>query len=68
MLQIFMEKNPTCLAVIPLDSALKKGGNNYLQVLLNQCKYIDIKFDILLMTWKFLLIILMILMKSKLKI
>ena len=31
----------TCLALISLDSALKKDGNNYAQVFLTQCKYIE---------------------------
>ena len=29
----------TCLAVISLDSALKKEDNYYLQVFLKECKY-----------------------------
>ena len=46
-LQIFMIKkipkvdsNHTCLAVIRLDSALKKDENYYPQVFLKECKYI----------------------------
>ena len=42
-LQIFMIKvdsNHTCLAVISLDSALKKDENYYPQVFLKECKYI----------------------------
>ena len=35
--------NHTCLAVITLDSALKKDDNYYLQVLLKECKYIEEK-------------------------
>ena len=35
--------NHTCLAVITLDSALKKNDNYYLQVFLKQCKYIEKK-------------------------
>ena len=50
-LQILMKKNKlpngdrsrTCLAVITLDSAFKKDDNYQPQVLLKQCKYIEIK-------------------------
>ena len=35
--------NHTCLAVITLDSALKKDDNYYPQMLLKECKYIDKK-------------------------
>ena len=49
-LKIFMIKkipkvdwNHTCLAVIGLDSALKKDDNYYLQVFLKECKYIETK-------------------------
>ena len=49
-LQIFMIKkipkvdsNHTCLAVIRLDSALKKDENYYPQVFLKECKYIKKK-------------------------
>ena len=49
-LQSFMTKkiplveiNNTCLAVISLDSALKKDVNYYLQVFLKECKYIEKK-------------------------
>ena len=38
-----VDSNDTCLAVISLDSALKKNYNYYLQVLLKQCKYIEQK-------------------------
>ena len=38
-----VDSNHTCLAVISLDSALKKDDNYYLQVLLKECKYIDKK-------------------------
>ena len=34
-----LDSNHTCLAVISLDSALKKDENYYPQVLLKQCKY-----------------------------
>ena len=51
-LQIFMIKkvsktdsNPICLAVISLDSALKKDDNYYLQVFLKECKYIDVNYQ-----------------------
>ena len=50
MLQIFTIKtnptvnsNHTFLAVISLDSALKKDGNHYPQVFLKECKYIEKK-------------------------
>ena len=33
----------TCLAVITLDSALKKDYNYYLKVFLKECKYIERK-------------------------
>ena len=33
--------NNTCLAVINLDSTLKKGEDYYPQVLLKECKYIE---------------------------
>ena len=38
-----MDSNHTCLAVISLDSALKKDGNYYPQVFLKKCKYIEKK-------------------------
>ena len=38
-----MDSNYTCLAVISLDSALKKDENYYLQVFLKECKYIEKK-------------------------
>ena len=38
-----VDSNHTCLAVISLDSALKKDDNYYPQVLLKECKYIDKK-------------------------
>ena len=48
-LQIFMIKkvlmwifNDSCLAVISLDSSLKKDENSYLQVFLKECKYINL--------------------------
>ena len=36
-----VEYNHTCLAVISLDSSLKKDDNYYLQVFLKECKYIE---------------------------
>ena len=46
-----VSSNNTYLAVISLDSALKKDENYYLQVFLKGCKYILKKLlDILLMT------------------
>ena len=47
-LQIFTIKtflwcNHTCLALISLDSALKKDENNYPKVFLKECKYIEKK-------------------------
>ena len=38
-----MDFNHTCLAVIGLDSALKKNDNYYPQVFLKECKYIEKK-------------------------
>ena len=38
-----MDYNHNCLAVISLDSALKKDDNYYLRVFLKQCKYIEKK-------------------------
>ena len=35
--------NHTCLIAISLDSALNKDWNDYLQVFLNECKYIEKK-------------------------
>ena len=34
-----VDSNDICLAVISLDSALKKDGNYYLQVFFKKCKY-----------------------------
>ena len=39
------DSNPICLAVISLDSALKKDDNYYLQVFLKECKYIDVNYQ-----------------------
>ena len=36
-----MDSHHTSVAVISLDSALKKDENYYLQVLLKECKYIE---------------------------
>ena len=38
-----VDSNYTCLAVISLDSALKKDDIYYLQVFLKECKYIERK-------------------------
>ena len=38
-----VNSNHTCLAVITLDSALKKDDNYYPQVFLKECKYIEKK-------------------------
>ena len=38
-----VNSNYTCLAVISLDSTLKKDDNYYLQVLIKECKYIEKK-------------------------
>ena len=38
-----VDSNHTCLAVISLDSALKKDGNYYPQFFLKECKYIEKK-------------------------
>ena len=38
-----MDSNYTCLAVVGLDSALKKDDNYYLQVFLKECRYIEKK-------------------------
>ena len=53
MLQVFMileilkipkaDWNHTCLAVVNLDSALKKDYSNYPLLFLNECKYIEKK-------------------------
>ena len=36
-----VDSSPTCLAVISLDSALKKDDSYYPQVFLKECKYIE---------------------------
>ena len=38
-----LDCNHTCLAVISLDSALKKDGNYYPQMFLKECKYVEKK-------------------------
>ena len=38
-----MDSNHTCLAIISLDSALKKDDNYYPQVFLSECKHIEKK-------------------------
>ena len=40
-----VDSNNTCLAVISLDSALKKDENYYPQVFLKECKYIENKVN-----------------------
>ena len=65
-----VDSNYTCLAVIEIDFILKKNENYYPQIFLIECKYIEKKkwlLDILLMTLKIILKILMNLMKKKLK-
>ena len=43
-----VDSNDTCLAIIKLDSALKKGDNYYSLVFLKESKYIEKKFGILM--------------------
>ena len=38
-----VDSNHTCLAVLTLDSAFKKGDSYYLQVFLKECKYTEEK-------------------------
>ena len=38
-----LHSNHTCLAVINLDSALKKDGSYFPKVFLKECKYIEKK-------------------------
>ena len=38
-----VDPNHTCLSIISLDSALKKGESHYRQVFLKECKYIEKK-------------------------
>ena len=38
-----VSSNHTCLAVITLDSALKKNDNYHPQMLLKECRYIEKK-------------------------
>ena len=46
-----VDSNHTYLAVVSLDSALKKDENYYLQVFLKECKYFGKRWlDILMMT------------------
>ena len=40
-----VDSNHTCLAVISLDSALKKDNNYCPQVFLKECKYVEKKSD-----------------------
>ena len=51
--------NNTCLAVITIDSTLKKDENYYPQVHLKECKYIEKEVLIhIIGTWKFFQLIL----------
>ena len=70
-LQLFNDKemltvgsNHTCLAVMTIVSALVKAENQYPEVFLKESKYIE-KQVIRHVTQKYLLIILMNMMKSK---
>ena len=47
-----VDSNHTCLAVISVESALKKDENYYLQVLLKECKYIEKKVIFLMILMK----------------
>ena len=38
-----LDSNHTCLALITMDSALKKDDNYYPQVFLKECKYMEKK-------------------------
>ena len=49
-----LDPNHTCLAVISLDSVLKKDSNYYPQVLLIECKYIGKKVIRHVHEWVFL--------------
>ena len=60
-----LEYNHTCLAVISLDSALKKDDNYYPQVFIEECKYIE-KISMIIGVIIFLLM--MSLMKNKLEL
>ena len=63
-----LDSNHTCLAVISLNSALKKDGNYYPQVLLKECKYIEKKVVRYIHdNLSNLLVLLMSLMKNKLE-
>ena len=44
-----VDSNHTCLEIISLDSALIKDENNYPQVFLKECKYIEKKVVSVLM-------------------
>ena len=72
-LQMFMIKkipkvdsNHTCLAVIKLDSALKKDENCYLQVLFKECEYIEKKVIMHINDNLSVFLLLMSLMKNRL--
>ena len=38
-----IDSNYTCLAMISFDSALKKDGNDYREVFLKSCRYVEKK-------------------------
>ena len=59
------DSNHTCVAVISLDSALKKDDNYYPQVFIEECKYIE-KISMIIGVIIFLLM--MSLMKNKLEL
>ena len=62
---IKVDSNHTCLAVISLDSALKKDENCYPQVFLKECKYIEKKVIRHINDNLSIFLILMSLMKNK---
>ena len=60
-----------CLSVILIDSVFRTGKNYYLQVFLEECKYVAKKkrfLSILLTIWKFLLILIEKIRKKKIVI
>ena len=63
-----VDSNHTSLAVISLDSALKKDDNYYPQVFWKECKYIEKKVIGISMNIWVLFIPLMSLMKNRLKL
>ena len=58
-----IDPNPSCLAAISLDSALKKDGNYYPHVFLTECKFIEKK--VIRHTIDDLKVLLIILMENK---